>query len=130
MSEDDSVRLDKWLWAARFYKTRSLATEAISGGKIRFNGARVKPSKKVTIGAELEISKGSVEFVVIVLAIADKRGSARIAQTLYEETEDSIKQREVQQALRKNAMATIHTEGKPNKKDRRLIHRFKSKQQG
>jgi len=123
---EDSVRLDKWLWAARFYKTRSLATEAISGGKVHLNNTRVKPSKKVTVGAEVLITQGIVERTVIVLAISGKRGSATIAQTLYEETEESIKQRLAQKELRKNSAPMIHTDGKPNKRDRRLIHRFKT----
>jgi len=123
---EENVRLDKWLWAARFYKTRSLATNAINGGKIHFNGARVKASKKVILGAELKIKQGFIERTIIILGISGKRGSATIAQTLYEETEESIKNREVQKELMKNSAASIHTEGKPNKKDRRLIHRFKS----
>ena len=123
---EDSVRLDKWLWAARFYKTRSLATDAINGGKVHLNQVRVKPSKKVVLGAELKIKRGLEEYIVIVLGISGKRGSATIAQTLYEETEDSIKHRIAQKELRKNSSAMIHTEGKPNKKNRRLIHRFKT----
>jgi ribosome-associated heat shock protein Hsp15 len=123
---EDDVRLDKWLWAARFYKTRSLATEAINGGKVHLNKARVKPSKKAVIGAEIRITQGFVERTVIVLAISGKRGPATVAQTLYEETEESIKKRLAQKELMKNTAATIHTQGKPNKKDRRLIHRFKS----
>ena len=123
---EESVRLDKWLWAARFYKTRSLATEAINGGKIHFNGSRVKPSKKVIIGAEVKLTQGFEVRTIIILAISGKRGSATIAQTLYEETEESIKHRTEQKELMRNASASIRTEGKPNKKDRRLIHRFKS----
>jgi len=123
---EDSVRVDKWLWAARFYKTRSLATDAISGGKVQLNNARIKPSKKVSVGAELTISKGFEERTVIVLGISGKRGSATIAQTLYEQTEESVKQRVAEQVLRKTASASIHTTGKPSKRDRRLIHRFKS----
>lgn len=123
---EDSVRIDKWLWAARFYKTRSLATEAISGGKVHLNKTRVKPSKKVTVGAEVLITQGIVERTVIVLAISGKRGSATIAQTLYEETEESIKKCLAEKELRKNSASVIHTDGKPNKRDRRLIHRFKT----
>ncbi len=123
---EENVRVDKWLWAARFYKTRSLATDAINGGKVQLNKARIKPSKKVSIGAKLTISKGFEERTVIVLGISGKRGSATIAQTLYEETEESVKQRVAEQALRKTASASIHTVGKPSKRDRRLIHRFKS----
>lgn len=123
---EEDVRLDKWLWAARFYKTRSLATDAINGGKVHINNARVKPSKKVVVGAEIKISQGTVERTVIVLALSARRGSATIAQTLYEETEESIKERLAQKELRKNMSGSIHTEGKPSKKDRRLIHKFKS----
>ena len=120
------VRIDKWLWAARFYKTRSLATEAISGGKVHMNKARIKPSKKVSVGAHIQIKKEGFEREVIVLALSDKRGSATIAQTLYEETEKSVKEGLVQQELRKSMSASIRTEGKPSKKDRRLLHKFKS----
>ena len=123
---DNDVRIDKWLWAARFYKTRSLATEAISGGKVHLNKARVKPSKKVAVGSHIQIKKEGFEREVIVLALSDKRGSATIAQTLYEETEESIKEREIQQELRKSVNASIRTDGKPSKKDRRMIHKFKS----
>jgi len=123
---ENDVRIDKWLWAARFFKTRSLATEAINGGKVHLNKSRVKPSKKVTIGAEILIKQTGIERTVIVLAISGKRGSAPIAQTLYEETEESVKEGLIQKALRKSLSASIHTDGKPSKKDRRLIHKFKS----
>jgi len=123
---EDDVRFDKWLWAARFYKTRSLATEAIKGGKVHLNGARVKPSKKVLPGAEVRITQGIIERTVLVLALSSKRGSATIAQTLYEETEESKSQRLAQKMQMKNTSAMIHTQGKPNKRDRRLIHKFKS----
>ncbi|HHJ80824.1 MAG TPA: RNA-binding S4 domain-containing protein, partial [Candidatus Tenderia electrophaga] len=93
-SDPAKVRLDKWLWAARFFKTRSLASEAINGGHVHLNGARVKPSRCLKVNDELRIQKGMVEFVVHVLVLSDRRGSATIAQTLYKETEASQSRRE------------------------------------
>ncbi|MDH5184091.1 MAG: S4 domain-containing protein [Gammaproteobacteria bacterium] len=121
------TRLDKWLWAARFFKTRTLATEAISGGKVHLNGERSKPSRKVSIGDELEIRHGLVIKTVFVLALADKRGSATVAATLYEETEASIALREAA-AEQRRLLAASHpqTDERPNKKQRRQIHRFKN----
>jgi len=121
----EEVRLDKWLWAARFYKTRSLATESISGGKVHLNGQRVKPSRKIKVGVTLDISIGQVEKTVIVLGLSDRRGPAKIAQTLYEETEESIKKREAQKALMESQPNIDRHFGKPNKKDRRDIKKFK-----
>ena len=88
---EEKVRIDKWLWAARFFKTRSMAAQAVSGGKVHLNGARIKPARIVQKGDELRIRRGEVEFVVIVQDIADRRGPAREAQLLYEETEASIR---------------------------------------
>ena len=90
-----SVRLDKWLWAARFYKTRSLAVEAVNGGHVHVNGQRVKPSREVHIGDELKINKTPYSYTITVQALSNKRGSASIAQTLYVEHAESIQQREV-----------------------------------
>jgi ribosome-associated heat shock protein Hsp15 len=121
-----TVRLDKWLWAARFFKTRSQATEAVDGGKVEVNGARVKPAKDVKIGDELRIRLGPYEHVVIVRALGDKRGSATIAHTLYEETPESVAARE---KLREShrmapAMFVYEEKGRPTKKDRRDISRL------
>ena len=117
-------RLDKWLWAARFFKTRSLAKKAIEGGKIHYNGQRVKTSKHVECGAELRIPCGWDEKTVIVTAISDQRRGAPEASLLYEETESSISNREKRAAERK-AGANFVAEQRPTKKQRRQIHRFK-----
>ncbi len=124
----DDVRLDKWLWAARFFKTRQLAKDAIEGGKVHYNGARSKVSKKVEIGATLTIRQGYAEKIVTVIDLSDKRGSASIAQTLYNETTDSIEKREHQTMLRKLNKATLPNPTKPNKKERRQIISFKHQQ--
>ncbi|GGX54137.1 ribosome-associated heat shock protein Hsp15 [Saccharospirillum salsuginis] len=123
---DTPVRLDKWLWAARFYKTRSLAKEAVEGGKVHYNGTRAKPSRTVEIGALLRMRLGFDEKTVEVLDLSDKRRGAPEAQTLYRETEESIAKREKQAALRKAQKATqLAPDHKPNKKERRDIRRFK-----
>lgn len=124
----DDVRLDKWLWAARFFKTRQLAKDAIEGGKVHYNGARSKVSKKVEIGATLTIRQGYAEKTVTVISLSDKRGSASIAQTLYNETTDSIEKREHDTMLRKLNKATLTNPTKPNKKERRQIMSFKHQQ--
>lgn len=124
----DDVRLDKWLWAARFFKTRQLAKDAIEGGKVHYNGARSKVSKKVEIGATLTIRQGYAEKIVTVIDLSDKRGSASIAQTLYNETTDSIEKREHETMLRKLNKATLPNPTKPNKKERRQIISFKHQQ--
>ena len=103
------LRIDKWLWAARFYKTRALAKQAIDGGKVQCEGNRVKPSKEI----------------VVVKALSEQRRAAPQAQLLYEETEESIKQRQLMADQRKAQPSHWPSNGKPNKKDRRLIHRFK-----
>jgi len=123
---DTPVRLDKWLWAARFYKTRSLAKEAVEGGKVHYNGTRAKPSRNVEIGALLRMRLGFDEKTVEVLGLSDKRRGAPEAQTLYRETEESVAKREKQAALRKAQKATqLAPDHKPNKKERRDIRRFK-----
>ncbi|MEH6606560.1 MAG: S4 domain-containing protein [Pseudomonadales bacterium] len=126
MNEQKKIRLDKWLWAARFFKTRSLAKQAIDGGKVHYDGARVKVSKEVVLGAKLRIRQGWDEKTVEVLALSDQRRSAVEAQLLYAETEESIKTREDEAKLRKAAGAGIATQGRPTKKDRRQIHRFRN----
>eukprot|EP00494_Astrolonche_serrata_P004553 UN04566 len=90
MSEKDKVRIDKWLWAARFFKTRALASQAVSGGKVHLNGQRIKPARPVKVGDCFQISRGMEKLEVIVEDISGKRGSAPIAQTLYSETESNI----------------------------------------
>ena len=119
------IRIDKWLWAARFFKTRSLATDAVSGGKVRLNGAPTKPARDVKPGDRLEISNGDTRWQVVVLALSDKRGPAPEARLLYEETAASIAEREAEQQRRQLALepaADIH--GRPTKRDRRQIDRF------
>lgn len=125
--QPQKVRLDKWLWAARFFKTRSLATEAIGGGKVHVNGERVKPSRTINIGDELKITKGEITIVVEVLQLTDKRGPAKVAQTFYQETETSMQKREdfIQQRKLMRASMPV-SEQRPNKKQRRQIHRFRN----
>jgi len=123
MENQEKVRLDKWLWAARFFKTRALAKAAIEGGKVHWDGQRVKPGKIVQLGDALTIRQGFDEKEVTVERLLDKRGSAPIAQTMYTETAASIKKREEARALRQ--AAGIKHERKPDKKQRRQIHRFK-----
>ena len=123
----DRTRLDKWLWAARFFKHRTLATDAVEGGKVQLNGIRVKPAKDVKIGDRVEIQLAEARFTVVVTGIAEKRGSATVAQTLYAETPESIAARETAREERKFAAtpgADLH--GRPTKRDRRLIGRFNS----
>jgi ribosome-associated heat shock protein Hsp15 len=125
--EDDSgkIRIDKWLWAARFFKTRSLCKEAIDGGKIHCDGQRIKPSKEVTVGLVLTIRKDLDERVVIVKALSDQRRGAPEAALLYEETEESKTLREKNAAERKAGLGSyIISHQRPSKKDRRHIHRF------
>jgi ribosome-associated heat shock protein Hsp15 len=120
-----TTRLDKWLWAARFFKHRTAATEAVDGGKIKLNGAAVKPAREVKVGDRVDVTIGEETRSVMVRAIADKRGSATVAQTLYEETTESVEQRERGRELRKFAAppgADLH--GRPTKRDRRRIDRF------
>jgi len=122
---EKKIRIDKWLWAARFYKTRSLASEAIKGGKVSVNNYRTKPSREVALGDTLVLRLGFDEKTVIVRALSDKRGSATVAQQLYQETTNSILKREKEKELRKlSAVQRPHGEGRPTKRLRRQIHRF------
>lgn len=123
-----SVRLDKWLWAARFFKTRSLAAEAIDGGKVHTNGERGKRSRLVRIGDQLEITRGREQFVIAVKDLSDKRGSGAVAALLYEETEQSKHERQLLSAqMRLRAMSNPGPQGRPNKQQRRKITRFTGK---
>jgi len=127
MSDQEKVRIDKWLWAARFFKTRSLAKEAVDGGKVQYNQQRCKPGRAVELGAELSIRQGWLDKVVIVQAISGQRKNATLAQTLYLETPESIVKREKALLERKQHMGDHPmTLGKPTKRDRRRIHRFKN----
>jgi ribosome-associated heat shock protein Hsp15 len=122
----DKLRLDKWLWAARFFKTRTLAKAAIEGGKVHLGGQRVKVSKEISVGDTLQIRQGWDEKVIQVRALSDKRRGAPEAQQLYEETSQSIEKRESEAAARKAAGGMIDRPARrPNKKQRRHIHRFK-----
>lgn len=124
---DENIRLDKWLWAARFYKTRSLATEAVKGGKVHLNHQRVKPSHHAEIGHTLRIKKDSIEQTVVIKLLSSKRGPATIAQTLYEETQESIELRDKLSQERKAIYAGMpqYASKRPSKKDRRKIIQFK-----
>jgi ribosome-associated heat shock protein Hsp15 len=120
------VRLDKWLWAARFFKTRSLAKAAIDGGKVHLDGHRVKVSKEVSVGDILQIRQGWDEKVVTVQQLSNQRRGAPEAQLLYEETVESLSNREKQALARKAAGGMIdRPPGRPTKKQRRQIHNFK-----
>ncbi|MAL94520.1 MAG: RNA-binding protein [Haliea sp.] len=120
------MRIDKWLWAARFFKTRSLAKAAIEGGKIQVNDQRVKVSKEISVGDRLQIRQGWDLKVVVVDALSDQRRGAPEAQQLYTETPDSLARRESEAAARKAAGGMIERPAtKPTKKQRRQIHRFK-----
>ena len=122
----DKVRIDKWLWAARFFKTRSLATDAVNGGKVELNGAGTKPARLVQAGDAVRVRIGPQEHHVKVLAVADRRGSAAVAQTLYEETAESRERREkVAEQMRLAATSFAYDKGRPTKRDRRDIERFR-----
>lgn len=123
---ENSIRLDKWLWAARFYKTRSLAREMVDGGKVHYNGQRSKPSKIVEVGAEIKLRQGSDEKIITVLALASQRRSAVEAQNLYQESAQSIKKREEVALARKlGALTMPHPDRRPDKKERRDLIKFK-----
>ena len=123
--EQDKVRLDKWLWAARFYKTRALAKEAIEGGKVHCRGERCKPSKEPKVGDELVLRAGYDERTIVIEQLSAVRRGAPQAQLLYSETPDSVVAREKAADLRKAGALGIQTDGRPTKKQRRQIHRFK-----
>lgn len=127
---DVKVRLDKWLWAARFYKTRAVAKQMIDGGKVHYNGQRTKCSRHVEIGAVLEIRQGFDEKEIVVVELSDKRRGAPEAQKLYEETEKSIKKREEHAAQRKAMGSSLNPRNRPNKKERRQIRSFKDGERG
>jgi ribosome-associated heat shock protein Hsp15 len=123
-----SVRLDKWLWAARFFKTRSLAAEAIDGGKISVNGDKAKRAKAVKVGDEVRLRQGPYEWVLHVRALGERRGSAAVAQQLYEETPASKTAREaLALQMKASAPSFAYGEGKPSKKDRRALDRFRGR---
>ena len=128
-SLDDKIRLDKWLWAARFFKTRALAKEAIEGGKVHCQGERCKPGKEPKIGDELSIRQGFDERRIKVEALSAVRRGAAEAQALYTETPDSVLKREQAAALRKAGALGMTTDGRPSKKQRRQIEHFRGAQE-
>jgi len=128
--EKAPIRLDKWLWAARFYKTRTLAKEMIDGGKVHYNGQRTKPNKIVEVGATLKLRQGNEEKEVVILALSVQRRGAPEAQLLYRETEQSLTNREKLAMARKmNALSMPHPDRRPDKKERRDLLKFKHQQQ-
>ena len=127
MTELSEVRIDRWLWAARFFKTRSLAKQAVDGGKVQLDGQRVKPAKVVRIGQTLEITRGSTRQIVVIQGLSQQRGSAPIAQGLYEETAASVEAREAARARRAMERAGLKIpSAKPSKKERRDRSKLKS----
>ena len=126
----DKLRIDKWLWAARFYKTRGLATEEVDKGRVRVNDAEVKPAKEIKIGDTLALRQGPAVRTVVVLSISDKRGGAPQAQLMYQETEASLKLREQLSEQRRLEPATSLEHGRPTKRDRRSIDKVNSKSWG
>lgn len=121
----DKMRLDKWLWAARFFKTRSLATQAIEQGRVKLNGDRVKPAREIRPHDRLDIQVGDMVWTLTVRMLSMQRGPAPVAQQLYEEDPDSVARRQQQASERKLAASpAAGIKGRPTKRDRRQIHRF------
>lgn len=125
MQHDVSVRLDKWLWAARFYKTRSAATTAVAGGKIEVNSGPAKPARLVTIGDTIRIRNAPFEWTVTVTGIGERRGSAEAAAALYQETDESRSARERHAQQLRDAPLLRFDQGRPGKRDRRTIRKLK-----
>jgi ribosome-associated heat shock protein Hsp15 len=120
-----AVRIDKWLWAARFFKTRALAAEAVSGGKVEINGGRSKPGRAVRPGDQLAVRRGPFEWIVTVKEVTTMRGPAPKAQTLYEESPESVQRRDaVRTQLALERAPRFDSPGRPSKKDRRALNRF------
>ncbi|MFY8273799.1 ribosome-associated heat shock protein Hsp15 [Pseudoalteromonas sp. SSDWG2] len=126
--QTQGIRLDKWLWAVRLYKTRSIAREMVQGGKVHYNGQRCKPSRQVDVGAQIRLAQGFDEKHITVLKLLEKRVAAPIAVTCYEETEQSKQKREENALARKNnAFFAPHPDHKPDKKQRRELMKLKAK---
>jgi ribosome-associated heat shock protein Hsp15 len=123
--EDSRTRIDKWLWAARFFKTRSLAADAVDAGKVLLNGARVKPSKALKLGDELMVRTPVFEYTLHVVELSDRRGPASVAARLYAETEESRRKREAarQDPAARDPGAAVR--GRPTKRDRRQLHKLR-----
>jgi len=121
----ERLRLDKWLWAARFFKTRSLAAKAVEGGKVRLNGERPKPARELKPGDELTVHIAELEWTVSVRELSERRGPAEVARKLYAETEASVARRQAAIEMRRVQAVPVRQErGRPTKRDRRMIHRF------
>jgi len=128
---EQRVRVDRWLWAARFFKTRGAATEAVAGGKVQVNGARAKAAKEVGAGDRLEITRGQTRWTVVVTGVAERRGPASVAATLYEETPDSAAERERRAAERRLAKPLgADLSARPTKRDRRRLDALRRAQRG
>jgi len=126
---DDKVRIDKWLWAARFFKTRALSADAVNGGKVHLNGQRIKASRAVKINDVYEIQRGFDRITVVVDSLSDWRGPASVAQTLYTETDDSVNRREKEAEQRKMArLQRPILDHRPTKKERRKLRNFTGKE--
>jgi ribosome-associated heat shock protein Hsp15 len=126
--EDEGIRLDKWLWAARFFKTRQLAVEAVNGGKVQVNGQRSKPAKNVHVGTHLVIHKGSLEWNLVIKGIPQQRRPAPEAALLYEEDEESrLRRQALVRERRESGTAIPAIKGRPSKRDRRMIKHFTRK---
>ncbi len=130
MSEPEKIRLDKWLWATRFFKSRGLATEAVGGGKVHVDGDRVKPARQISVGQQLEIQKGPYRFDVTIEKLISRRVSATEASSAFTETQESIDRRRTLQATRRDERQFAQSErqaGRPNKRERRQLHRFRGR---
>ena len=124
--ENTSVRLDRWLWASRFFKTRALAKQAIESGKVHLNGQRSKPGRAICIGEILAIKRGYDLYTLQVTGLAEKRGPAKVAQTLYQETEESLLLRKKAAEMRRiQQLSESPASHRPDKRQRRKIHQFK-----
>lgn len=129
MTDQTRVRIDKWLWAARFFKTRTLATEAVAGGRVHLDGARIKPSRDVHVGDRLQITVGESTMTIVVRALGDRRGSATAAALLYDETAESREKREREREQRRLAPAPgADMQGRPSGRDRRRLEAQRSAQ--
>ena len=121
-----SVRLDKWLWAARFFKTRSVARDAVAGGKVHLNGNRAKPGRSINVGDELRIQRGEEEHIITILEASMRRGPATVARTLYEESEENrVRREKLAEERKQERQQHLTRERRPDKRQRRRIIRFK-----